>query len=101
MNPKSFKENQMKSMILFSFAVVFSLLFSGCANFNIHALKDDTSPLMEFTVRKGSSDGKILLMPVRGIISDISEPGILKSHPSLVQEVVSQLKLAENDPGIS
>ena len=90
----------MKSMFLLVSAAILLLLSSGCANFNIHALKDDTSPLKEFTVRKGSSDGKILLMPVRGIISDISDPGILKSNPSMVQEVVSQLKLAENDPEI-
>lgn len=87
-------------MFLLVFAAIFSILSSGCANFTVHALKDDTSPLEEFTVRKGSSDGKILLMPIRGIISDISNPGILKSNPSMVQEIVSQLKLAEDDSEI-
>ncbi len=77
-----------------------SLLNSGCANIKVHALVDNTYPLEEYTVQEGSRGGKVLLLPVRGMISDFEGVSILKSNPSVLQELVSQLELAAKDPEI-
>jgi len=52
--------------------------------------------LKEFTL-EGKADQKILVIPIRGVISDAPREGIIRTRPSLVQEVVSQLRLAEDD----
>ena len=41
--------------------------------------------------------GKVLIIPIRGMILDIPRKRFLHSRPSMVQEIVSQLKLAEKD----
>ncbi|NNL78831.1 MAG: signal peptide peptidase SppA [Desulfobacterales bacterium] len=56
-------------------------------------------PLRERTL-EGKADQKILLIPVRGIISDAPKVGIVRTQPSIVQEVVSQLRLAEEDKNV-
>jgi len=60
---------------------------------------DASDPLKEFTL-EGDGKEKILIIPVNGIISDISKRGIIRTDPSMVQDIVSQLKLAEKDPDI-
>jgi protease-4 len=55
--------------------------------------------LQEFTIQ-GKGPGKVLVVPIRGVISDVPGKGLFYSKPSLVQEVISQLRLAEQDKDI-
>jgi protease-4 len=60
---------------------------------------DASDPLKEFVI-EGDSEGKVLMIPVFGIISDIPSKGMIFTQPSMVQDIVSQLQLAEKDPEI-
>jgi len=71
-------------------------LFIGCAAPKIRLFPSQADPLKEFTL-EGKADPKILVLPVRGVISDAPREGIIRTRPSLVQEIVSQLRLAEDD----
>jgi len=68
----------------------------GCAAPKIRLFPSQADPLKEFTL-EGKADQKILVIPVRGVISDSPREGFIRTRPSLVQEVVSQLRLAEDD----
>ncbi|MGV8080130.1 MAG: signal peptide peptidase SppA [Syntrophales bacterium] len=71
-------------------------LVTACAGPQVKLFQDAKDPLKEFTI-EGSGADKILLIPVRGILSDNPREGIIATNPSLVQEVVSQLRKAEKD----
>ena len=75
------------------------LLFSGCASPRITLFSDDTVPLQEFTLQ-GKGKGKILVIPIKGEISGSTSKGLIFTKPSMIQEVVSQLKQAEKDKAI-
>jgi len=75
---------------------VFVLLLSSCAAPRICLFSDDTVPLKEFTLQ-GKGKGKILVIPIKGKISNSTSKGLVFTKPSMVQEIVSQLKLAEKD----
>ena len=79
-------------LILFLAAAV-----AGCAP-KIKLYPDATDPLREFTI-SGTGKEKVLMIPVTGILSDKSR-GTITSRPSLVQEVVAQLELAEKDKAV-
>jgi len=82
---------------LLIFALVTTLfLFIGCTAPKIRLFPSQADPLKEFTL-EGKADQKVLVIPVRGVISDASREGFIRTRPSLVQEVVSQLRLAEDD----
>ncbi|NNK84549.1 MAG: S49 family peptidase, partial [Desulfobacterales bacterium] len=83
--------------LIFLTLIVF--LFSGCAMPNISLFTDDTTSLKEFTLQ-GTGKGRILVIPIKGKISDSTTKGLIFTKPSLIQEVVSQLKLAEKDKRI-
>ena len=70
------------------------IIFTGCAP-KIKLFPDATDPLREFTI-SGRGDEKVLVIPIKGIISNKSK-GRIFEKPSMVQEVVSQLRLAEKD----
>lgn len=72
---------------------------AGCMSPQVKLFTDATDPLKEFTLQ-GRADTKVLLIPVNGIISDFSHKGLLRTEPSMVQEVVSQLDMAAEDPEI-
>ena len=72
---------------------------AGCMSPQVKLFTDATDPLKEFTLQ-GRADTKVLLIPVNGIISDFSHKGLLRTEPSMVQEVVSQLNMAAEDPEI-
>jgi protease-4 len=67
----------------------------GGLKFNIGA-ESRKEPLKEFTL-KGQGRGKVLLVQVRGFISDTPRKGFLGDRTSMVEEVVSQLRKAEKD----
>ena len=69
---------------------------SGCQSAKIRLFPSQADPLKEFAL-EGEGKEKILVIPVRGAISDAPREGWIRTKPSLVQEVVSQLRLAEED----
>jgi len=77
--------------------VIFILLFvCGCATPSIKLFTDATDPLKEFTLW-GTEKEKILIISVKGSISDTPHKALLRTKPSAVQEIVSQLRIAEKD----
>jgi len=88
----------MKRLYFIAVIMVLSVL-AACAGPQIKLFPDATDPLKEFTIEGRGSD-KILLLPIRGIISDNPKKGLVSSSPSMVQQVVSQLKKAEHDKRI-
>lgn len=72
---------------------------SGCITSNIKLFSDGTDPLREFTLY-GSGKEKIVVIPVKGIISMESTGNILHSRLGVVQDTVSQLALAERDRNV-
>jgi len=92
------KEGKMKRLYLIVGLLVLALL-TACAGPQVKLFTDATDPLKEFTI-EGTGGDKVLLIPVRGLISDSPREGLLRTSPSLVQEVVSQLRKAEKDKRI-
>jgi protease IV len=76
-----------------------ALILSGCSILQVKLFSDSTDPLKEFTL-EGKAREKILIIPIRGLISNNPDEGFIRTKPSLVQEVVSQLNKAENDENI-
>ncbi|MDY6789822.1 MAG: signal peptide peptidase SppA [Thermodesulfobacteriota bacterium] len=72
------------------------LFFSGCASPRITLFSDDTVPLQEFTLQ-GKGKDKILVIPIKGEISGSTSKGFIFTKPSMIQEIIAQLKLAEKD----
>ncbi len=62
----------------------------------VNLFKDASDPLEEFRL-SGTEEGKVVVIPVEGMISTEGEDQMLRSKPSTVQEVVSQLDLARSD----
>jgi len=81
---------------LFLIIIGITLILSGCLSPTIKLFTNAQDPLIEFTLQ-GDGIDKILLIPVNGMISDIGSDDILRSKPSIVEEIVSQLKKAEKD----
>ena len=79
--------------------IIVGLLINGCMFPTVKLFTDASDPLQEYTL-EGDGAGKVLMIPVNGIISDISTKGMIRTEPSLVQDIVSQLRLAEKDPEI-
>ena len=80
-------------------AIALLVFISGCSMPRIKLFSDATDPLKEYTL-EGSGSDRILLIPVQGIISDSPQKSFTQSLPSTVQQVVSQLKKAEQDKRI-
>lgn len=81
---------------LFAILAVTAFFVNGCAAPKIKLFPDATDPLQEFTL-EGTQKGKVLVIPIRGIISDAPRKSFPGAMPSAVQEIVSQLRLAEKD----
>lgn len=71
-------------------------LLGGCINANLKLFTDATDPLKE-QVLDGAGRGKVLMIPVHGMISASPDGNFMKSNPSVVQDVVSQLDMASKD----
>lgn len=84
---------------LLAIVLVVALLAGGCIKPKITVFPDATEPLKEHTLQ-GEGRDKILLIPVKGFISDSSRGFPLSHKPSMVQEIVSQLKKAEKDKAV-
>ncbi len=79
--------------------VLAGLVLGGCVSPNVKLFTDATDPLKEF-VLEGEAKEKILLIPIQGVISDSPKRGMLQNEPGMVQDIVSQLRLAEKDSDI-
>jgi protease-4 len=75
------------------------LLLSGCGTPKINLFSDGSEPLEEFTLQ-GKAKGKVLLIPLQGIISDQPQSKLFSTKPSMVQEVTSHLAKAATDEDI-
>ena len=80
--------------------VIIVLIFvTACSLPRISLFPDAADPLREYTLEGGGAE-KILLISVQGTISDMPQKGVIRSSPSMVQQIVSQLKKAEKDERI-
>lgn len=68
----------------------------GCVGPRITLFPSAADPLREVTL-EGEADEKIQVIPVTGLITTAQKRRIVRSMPSMVQEVVSHLRLAEKD----
>jgi len=84
---------------LFIIAVVVVLFLIGCQAPKIRLFPSAADPLEEYTLA-GTEKGKVLVISIRGTISDAPKRRFLCTRPSMVQEVVSQLRKAEEDPEV-
>lgn len=74
-------------------------LASACINPKIDIFPDTTKPLKEYTLQ-GKGKEKVLVVHIRGFISDAPQGSLVGSKPSVVQETVAQFKLAEEDRNV-
>jgi protease-4 len=75
------------------------ILTAGCAAPKVTLFSDAAEPLKEFTL-SGKGTGKVLVITVKGIIDDNPRRRLLRTEPSMVEEVAAQLKTAEKDKDI-
>ena len=87
------------NMRALAMAIILVVSAVGCAGPNIKLISDASDPLQEFTL-EGDAEGKVLVIPIQGVISDRPREGWLRVRPGKVQEVVSHLRLAEKDKDI-
>jgi len=75
------------------------LALGGCMQPNVSLFGAPGAPYKEQTL-SGTGSGKILLLSVDGLISEHPREGLLRTRPSMVEEVAAQLKLARKDTDI-
>ncbi len=78
---------------------VTACLAGGCVGVKVRLETESKEPLKEYTL-EGKEEGKVLVLPIRGFLSDAPKKDLLRDRASTVQEVVSQLRLAEKDEKI-
>lgn len=74
-------------------------LAAGCAAPKVALFPDTAEPLQEFTL-SGEGTQKVLVVTVKGGIDDDPERRLLRTEPSMVEEIMSQLKTAEEDENV-
>ena len=85
---------------LFSlFFLVILIFINGCTAPKIRLFPSQADPLKEFTL-EGKAAKKVLVISIRGVITDSPKEELIRTRPSIVQEVVSQLRLAEADENV-
>lgn len=72
------------------------MVTSGCITTQVTLFTDAADPLNEYRL-SGTREGKVVVIPINGVISDDEEDRMFRTKPSMLQEVVSQLDLARND----
>lgn len=80
-------------------AAVIVLFLIGCEAPRIRIFPRHSDPLREYTL-EGTEKGKLIVIPIRGMISDAPRKQLIGTRPSMLQEIVSQLRKAENDPDV-
>jgi protease-4 len=84
---------------IFIIAAVVVLFLTGCQTPRIRLFPSAADPLQEYTL-EGKEKGKVLVISIRGTISDAPKKKFVSTRPSMVQEVVSQLRKAQKDPEV-
>lgn len=79
--------------------IILLISLAACSGPQVRLFREAPEPLREFTL-EGVGKDKILLIPVTGLISDMPKKGVLRTSPSLVEQVVLQLNKAEKDKQI-
>ncbi|MDH3563710.1 MAG: signal peptide peptidase SppA, partial [Gammaproteobacteria bacterium] len=74
----------------FIVAAVVVLLLIGCEAPKIRIFPSYSDPLKEYTLQ-GKEKGKVIVIAIRGMISDAPRRQLIGTRPSMVQEIVSQL----------
>ena len=82
------------ALILISIIVI-----GGCAAPQVKLFSDASDPLKESTLQ-GTEKGKVLVISLQGVISTNPRESTFRTMPSMVQEIVSQLRMAEKDEEI-
>ena len=77
-------------------AMLIAILCFGCAGPRITLFPSASDPLREMTL-EGDGKDKIQVIPIAGFITDAPKGSVVGTKPSVVQEVVSHLRLAEKD----
>lgn len=85
--------------LLIAVLLVMLIPVTGCQTPKIRLFPSQADPLQEYTL-EGKGDEKILVIQIRGVISNAPREGFVRTRPSVVQEVVSQLRLAEEDENV-
>jgi protease-4 len=80
-------------------ALLSAVLAFGCAAPKFTLFPSAADPLREYAL-SGTGDGKVLVISVNGIIDDEPRRRLVRTEPSVVEEVVSQLRRAEEDDGV-
>lgn len=80
-------------------AAVIVLFLIGCEAPRIRIFPRHSDPLREYTL-EGTEKGKLIVIPIRGVISDAPRKQLIGTRPSILQEIVSQLRKAEDDPDV-
>lgn len=88
----------MKKLKILSLFLALALVVGCAPKFKLFS-GGATSPLREATLQ-GEGDAKILLVNLTGFLDDKPKSGLLTSKPGSVQELVSHLRLAEQDEDI-
>jgi protease-4 len=96
--PNEAKVDRMRKLAL-ALTAVSLILAGGCIAPRIKLFPSQADPLQE-SILEGKAPEKILLIPVRGVISDSPQQGLMRTQPSTVQEAVSHLRKAEKDPQV-
>lgn len=93
------KEMKMKIFLKAIVPVLMAVACSGCMNANFKLMTDNRDPLVERTL-SGTGDDKVLMISVNGVISDFPEYSFFLTKPSMLEEFISQLELAAEDPEV-
>lgn len=80
-------------------AAAIVLFLIGCEAPKIRIFPGHSDPLKAYTLQ-GKEKGKVIVIPIRGVISDAPRKQFFSTRPSMVQEIVSQLNKAEEDPEV-
>lgn len=91
-----FEKNRSGNIILALLFLMVLAVVNGCVIKSPNPFDKYSQPLRETTLF-GDEPGKILVISVKGVISDTGKGNFLSEQPSMVEEVVSQLRLAAQD----
>jgi protease IV len=90
-----------KTVLFFIFlATVIALTTGGCGGLHVNIGAESRGTPLREQALEGKERGKVLVVPIRGFLSDAPRKGFLSDRGSVVEEVVSQLRLAEKDDEI-
>ncbi|MEW6079683.1 MAG: signal peptide peptidase SppA [Thermodesulfobacteriota bacterium] len=93
------KPGFLKAVVLAIFGTALFLSTAGCLP-GIKLQPDATVPLREYTL-EGTGREKVAVININGMITDKTEEKFMSGkEPSMLQETIAQLKLAEKDPDV-